>query len=166
MIVRHSVNLPRCEEHFSNQLKKLTLNFDYAATSRLAQQSADTEVAAKHNQQEYQYIINHQIKKSTSVTIRSTKQIPKREIFNTEDINKISHKYVNINIGELTTAEYLPSFKSMIGGSDYHLLSKDNVTYDEQPKHHQFMRKNTKLIVKRVSAATNSLSGSPDIRHL
>lgn len=69
------------------------------------------------------------------------------------------------------TQEYLPSFKLMIGGSDYHLFSRENTLGDQMLGNkvvHQYIRKASQVIrgsIKR-SVPTQQSSASPDIIHV
>jgi len=71
----------------------------------------------------------------------------------------------------LMTQEYLPSFKLMIGGSDYHLFSRENTLGDQMLGNkvvHQYIRKASQVIrgsIKR-SVPTQQSSASPDIIHI
>jgi len=50
---------------------------------------------------------------------------------------------------QLLTQEYLPSFKLMIGGSDYHLLNRENTQGDQMLVNkvvHQYIRKTSQVI--------------------
>ena len=50
-----------------------------------------------------------------------------------EEVTKITDKYANIlTTVEILIQEYMPSFKQMIGGSEYHLFNMENVLSEEE----------------------------------
>jgi hypothetical protein len=60
-------------------------------------------------------------------------------------MNKLAERYIITGTqSDLTTNEYLPAFKLMIGGSDYHLFNPGNLAI-EQPqsvkKRHLLLKK-------------------------